>query len=101
MSNVDNAAKAVSPQAHLVGLWLAENHITSISPNSGMQLLKVAAACQEQLVSETDRVIVWDVSRFIRALRWVAEAALVHDAAILDQMVNAVGQVQKEEEPHV
>ena len=117
MSNVDDAAKTVSPQAHLVGLWLAKNHIKSISPNFGMQLLKnhiksispnfgmqlleVAAACQEHLVSETDRVIVLDVSRFISALRLVAGAALVHDAAILDVMVNAVRLAQKEEEPHV
>ena len=101
MSNVDDAAKEVSPQAHLVGLWLAVHHISSISPDFGMQLLEAAAACQEQSVSETNWVIIQDVSQFIHALRLVAGAALVHDAAILDQMVNAVGPAQKEEEPHV
>ena len=95
MSNVDDAAKTVSLQAHLVGLWLATKHIKSISPGFGIKLLDVAVACQEQLVSETDSVIVSDVSRFIRALRLVAGTALVHDAAILDQMVNAVGPAQE------
>lgn len=101
MSNIDDAAKTVSLQAKLVGLWLTHHHIKSFSPNFGMQLLEVAAACQEQLVSETNSIIIWDVARFIGALRLVADTALVHDAAILDQMVNAAGPAQKEEEPHV
>lgn len=104
MSNVDDAAKEVSPQAHLVGLWLANHDISSISPSFGTKLLEVAAACHEQLVSETNRVIIEDVSQFIRALRLVSNAALIHDAAILDQMVKALKAlvpVQEEEEPHV
>ena len=101
MSNLDAAAKEVSLLAHLVGLWLAMQHIRSISPNFGVQLLEMADACHKQLASETDSVVVEAVSQFIQALRLVSDAALVHNATILDQLVKAVGPVEKEEEPLV
>ena len=101
MSHVDDVAKEVSPKAHLVGLWLATHHISSISPSFGMILLDVAVACDEQLVSETNKVIIGDVSQFICALRMVSEAALVQHAVILDQLDKALGLAQNKEEPHV
>ena len=91
MSYADEAAAVVGPQAHLVGLWLATHHQRSISPITGTLLVQLALECEEELKPETDTIIVGDVFQFIRALRLVANAALVQNAVILDQVAKAFG----------
>ncbi|MDZ4263783.1 MAG: hypothetical protein U1B30_15810 [Pseudomonadota bacterium] len=96
MSHADQAGEVVGLQAHLVGLWLAAHHQRGISPQVGVSLVELAADCSEELLAETNPVIVSDVSQFIRALTLVANAALVQDAVILDQIARLVGTQEKE-----
>ena len=91
MSYADEAAAVVGPQAHLVGLWLANNHQRSISPLHGTLLVQLALECEEELKPETDPILVGDVSQFIRALKLVANVALVQNAVILDRVAKAFG----------
>jgi hypothetical protein len=48
------------------------------------------------LDAELDTVVLDDVGEFIRALRFVSQSALVHNASALDALVESSGLAQKE-----
>ena len=81
------AKKVTALDAQVEGVWLGFHPtISSLSPGVATRLCDMAAQVEHLLEAETSSQIRQDLHAFVRAIRLVCHAQLVHQAVIIDQL---------------
>lgn len=87
----DSKDELVKEAVMSFGNWLVDNRVPSLGPETGMVLLRIREAIEEQMKSVTDPLLLLQLRRYSEALREVCIVSAIHQKFVIEGLAALVG----------